>query len=173
MPNARALWAKLPKFMRTHQTVRTNMLQYNEYFDKEKKQDQFEERPITEANIITSLDTTGYGSAHRPVLDLDFDAALLPSSTEGHHHLFIDKLMSTDDYYKLLDVMAEVGLLEQGYVDASKQRSATAVRLPWISKDSERDNAFNPDEHDDTIAVKIARLKEKIKALEKGQAWPF
>lgn len=71
---------------------------------------------------------------HRPVLDLDFDAALVPSSSAHHHHLYLDKVLTWTQYVKLLDVLAEVGLIEPGYRDASIAREFTAVRLPWIAK---------------------------------------
>jgi len=75
---------------------------------------------------------------HRPVLDLDFDAALVPSSTEGHWHLYLDALMPWDDYAKLLTVMAEVGILEQGYVDASLARGYSSARLPGVMRPAPR-----------------------------------
>lgn len=80
------------------------------------------------------------GGYHRPMLDLDFPAAVLPSSTEGHCHLYIDKALTWEQYEKLLDVMAEVGLLEEGYVRASKARKCTFLRLPWIRKGRERED---------------------------------
>ena len=72
---------------------------------------------------------------HKPVLDLDIPAVLLPSSTEGHFHLYIDKEMSWKSYKKLLTVLAEVGVIEKGYLRASVARKHTAVRLPWIKKE--------------------------------------
>lgn len=71
---------------------------------------------------------------HRPVLDLDFDAALFPSTSADHHHLYLDKVLPWSDYVKLLDVLAEVGIIEPGYRDASIAREFTSVRLPWITK---------------------------------------
>lgn len=169
MTNARTLWAKLPKFMRTHQTVRAELLSYQSYSDQ-KNQMKYEDRPVTEANLITSLDTKGWGAEHRPVLDIDFNAAILPSSTEGHCHLFIDKLMPQEDYFKLIDVMAEVGLLQPGFVNGSKRRGATSVRLPWISKDREPDNAFDPTEYDLTLDQHIADAEAKLKELKSIKA---
>lgn len=96
--------------------------------------------PIERANIVTSTLDIGDHSLHRPVLDFDFPAKLIPSSTEGHFHLYIDKVMQWEDFKKLLNVMAEVGLLEPGYVSASVARGFTAVRLPWIKKASKNDN---------------------------------
>jgi len=174
MPTARTLWNKLPKFMRKQQTVRANLLYYNESYETNKKQDKYEERPIEEANMITSLDTAGWGGQHRPVLDLDMDAFLIESSTKGHHHLVIDHLLSTDQYFKLLDVLAEVGIVEPGFVDASKKRGATAIRLPWISKDRERDNAFDPENYDLELNHQIADMEQKLKELKAAQkADPF
>lgn len=71
---------------------------------------------------------------HRPILDLDMDAHLVPSSSADHHHLYLDKVLTWSDYVKLLDVLAEVGIIEPGYRDASVAREFTAVRLPWITK---------------------------------------
>lgn len=71
---------------------------------------------------------------HRPVLDLDFDAHLAPSTSADHHHLYLDKVLTWSDYVKLLNVLAEVGLIEPGYRDASIAREFTAVRLPWVAK---------------------------------------
>lgn len=71
---------------------------------------------------------------HMPVIDLDHPCALVPSSTKGHFHLYLDKLMSANDLMKLLKVMSEVGLVEEGYYKASLERGYTSVRLPWVSK---------------------------------------
>lgn len=89
------------------------------------------------ASVVSSELDDGYPDRtplHRVVLDIDWQAELVPSTTPGHYHLYINKAMTWDQYVKLLDVMAEVGLLQQGYVTASKVRKATMVRLPWIKK---------------------------------------
>jgi hypothetical protein len=71
---------------------------------------------------------------HRPVLDIDFPAHLIPSTTEGHFHLYLDKAVTWEKYERLLTVLGEVGILEQGYVDASIARGYSSVRLPWVKK---------------------------------------
>lgn len=89
------------------------------------------------ANVITSkvdLDVAGT-TVHKPVLDIDLPAKLVPSTTPGHFHLFIDKAMTWEKYARLLDVLADVGIVEPGYVSASKQRGFTAARLPWVKKE--------------------------------------
>jgi hypothetical protein len=84
-------------------------------------------------DIITSrmLDRD---DSHRVVLDIDHPAILLDSTTPGHHHLYIDKEMTWGQYKLLLIVLGEVGLLEDGYVNACLERGFSAVRLPWVKK---------------------------------------
>lgn len=77
---------------------------------------------------------------HRPVLDLDFPAALVPSSTPGHFHLYLDKEMTWSDYKYLICAFETVGLIEKGYKEASLAREFTSVRLPWVKK-ADRDEA--------------------------------
>jgi hypothetical protein len=93
---------------------------------------------LEKANILSSEMETSPN--HRPVLDIDMPITVLESSTPGHHHLLIDRPMHWSNLVKLLDVMGEIGILERGYVDACKARGYTAVRLPWIRKES--DNGY-------------------------------
>lgn len=88
---------------------------------------------LDKANTITSLARPG-GYTHYPVIDIDLPIYALPSTTPGHSHLYIGKQVTTDQLFQLLDVMAEIGLVEPGYVEASRERGFTAVRLPWIPK---------------------------------------
>jgi hypothetical protein len=103
--------------------------------------------PVTEADGGDYVETTNIGQAdivssqfnyaddaHMVVLDLDGPAALIPSTTPGHHHLFIPTCINWETYARLLDALADAGVLEPGYVEASKRRGFTAVRLPWVSK---------------------------------------
>jgi hypothetical protein len=106
------------------------------------------DKPLAEANSVGSLylprgapkGTDGVpshfsdGPTHKPVLDIDVPAMLVPSSTPGHHHLYIDAPMSWPDYVKLMKVLGEVGILQKGYVHASIQREGSWVRAPWIRK---------------------------------------
>ena len=88
---------------------------------------------LNDADVVSSeyLKIPGF---HTLALDIDVPAALIPSSTPGHSHLFINTQMSWDQYEAVLDALAVAGILEPGYVGASKARKATAVRLPWVSK---------------------------------------
>lgn len=107
-----------------------------------------------EANIVCSdlhWDVAGYGvfddddflenppkppetRKHMPVIDIDVKAFLIPSTTLGHSHLYIDHEVEWEDYIAMLKAMAKCGIVEPGYVSASEARGYTAVRLPWIKK---------------------------------------
>lgn len=99
---------------------------------------------FNEVNVVTSRridgdDWLGWDDPlHAIVLDLDVPAYLIPSSTPGHSHLYIDVGIEKKRYFGLLDSLAEVGVLESGYVSASKQRGFTCLRLPWIKKDRKK-----------------------------------
>jgi len=88
--------------------------------------------PLIDANSVGSLHRPSY--QHKPVLDLDMDVLVVPSSTRGHHHLYIDKLMPWRDYSLLMNVLAHVGILQPGYVSASHHRVESFLRTPWIRK---------------------------------------
>lgn len=69
---------------------------------------------------------------HLPALDIDHAVRVVPSETPGHHHLFIDVPMTWTQYEKLLRVLGDVGILEEGYVSASIVRRATYLATePW------------------------------------------
>jgi hypothetical protein len=94
----------------------------------------------TDAQVVSSELNAQYGldnNDHIVALDLDCPAWLVPSSTAGHSHLYIGTPMTWPDYEKLLNVLAEVGLIEKGYRDASVKRKATFLRLPWVRKGME------------------------------------
>lgn len=82
------------------------------------------------ANLISSL---GVDGLHYPVLDLDFPAYVIPSSTHGHFHLYIDKGLAWVSYERILKAMSGT-LLEEGYVGSAIDRRQTCVRLPWVKK---------------------------------------
>lgn len=95
--------------------------------------------PLNESNVITSRyvrprDANG-NAWHKVAIDLDMDAALIPSSTKGHHHLIIDHPLPWGDYKKLLETLRDVGLIQEGYYQASINRGASVLRTPWTKKD--------------------------------------
>ena len=85
---------RLPAFVRHHYLVRFG----KENPDIEKYTSGHEPEPnVQHAHMVTSLDPDTM--QHRPILDLDFPAALVPSTTPGHFHLYLDKPMAEEDYF--------------------------------------------------------------------------
>ena len=74
---------------------------------------------------------------HLIALDIDFEAALIPSSQKHRYHLIFNRTAPWEKVEALLIAMRECGLLERGYVDASIHRKSTFLRLPWIRKGHE------------------------------------
>lgn len=87
-----------------------------------------------DANLVSSLCEDGQ---HRPIIDLDIGATLVPSSTPGHGHLYIDVPMSFDTMIALIDALASAGVVERGWSRAVRNRGMTLVRPPWVKKPPE------------------------------------
>lgn len=98
--------------------------------------DRYEVATEAEATLIGSLTnvTTKDGPMHLPVIDIDLPCKLIPSSTEGHFHLYIDHPMPWGQYVELLAALAFAGIVEKGYVNASERRGQTFVRKPGVKK---------------------------------------
>lgn len=87
---------------------------------------------LGEANVMSSQ-ILGKDT-HKVVLDVDHPVKAIPSSTEGHFHLLIDKEITWKQYKKIMKAMVDAGIVEPGFFRASKARGFTAVRLPWVKK---------------------------------------
>lgn len=85
------------------------------------------------ANLIASKLSDG---RHAPALDIDLPCELVASSTPGHFHLYIDKPMSWEEYRLLLHTLAYVGIIEDGYYNASVKQGATFLRPPGQLKEA-------------------------------------
>jgi hypothetical protein len=91
------------------------------------------------ANVVTSeIKHVEPLRRHVVALDLDHQAYLVPSTTEGHGHLYIDVPggVAHDDYMALLELLGRIGIIEPGYADVSIKRGHTDLRLPWIKKEN-------------------------------------
>jgi hypothetical protein len=94
-----------------------------------------EPTPDKPANIVSSELSGLWEGWHAPALDIDIPCEFIPSSTEGHGHLYFPQTRLTwEQYEKLLDVLDECGIIEPGFCAASKERKATYLRLPGVVK---------------------------------------
>lgn len=87
--------------------------------------------PKEDANLVSSLCDDGQ---HMPVIDFDVPARLVPSSTEGHFHLYIDVPMSFERYLVMLDAMVAAGVVEEAYVAHVRERGQSLCRPEWVKK---------------------------------------
>ncbi len=85
------------------------------------------------------VETDSEGVLRYPIFFFDEGFKLVPSSTEGHHHLYIHRAMDWGDYEILLNVLGEVGILESGYVGAAIRRKVTHVRPEGVRKPPDED----------------------------------
>jgi hypothetical protein len=84
------------------------------------------------ANLVSSLCDDGL---HRPALDLDLSAQLVPSSTEGHFHLYIDSPgLTWPAYRRLLEALCEAGIIDDGYLAACIMRQQSLLRPQGVTK---------------------------------------
>lgn len=90
------------------------------------------EDQLAEGNLISSQ--TDVVGAHMPCIDIDVPCRLVPSSTPGHYHLYFDVLVHSDEYFGMLEAMADAGIVEDGYVRASEARGMSLVRRPGVTK---------------------------------------
>lgn len=67
---------------------------------------------------------------HKPVIDLDLPCRLVESGTPGHFHLYIDREVEQTTYFRMLDVLADAGIVERGYAEVSRRKGYSAVRHP-------------------------------------------
>lgn len=85
------------------------------------------------ANVVSSQ--RNGSEDHAVLLDLDVPAYLVPSTTPGHTHLYVDVRCKEEDYFGLLDALVRCGVIELGYAQASKAKGGTYLRLPWVKAD--------------------------------------
>lgn len=64
------------------------------------------------------------------------DPYWIPSTTEGHHHVYIDHPYEFTDYCNRLQRLVDLGIVEEGYLRSTERRGSTMVRLPHVRKES-------------------------------------
>ena len=77
---------------------------------------------------------------HYVLLDLDVPHKYIESSTTGHAHLYIDKVLAFQDYLEVLQVLSKHGIVEEGFYKWTMHRGYSSLRPPGIEKHSIEDN---------------------------------
>lgn len=87
----------------------------------------------SEATLVSS-ECPDSPNFHAPCLDIDYHAFLIPSSTSGHFHLYLDRITTWKKYRRFLKAAMKAGLIEEGYYRMSVQRKGTFLRMPHVRK---------------------------------------
>lgn len=98
---------------------------------------------INDANVVSSELKSVWGEGekrHAVLLDIDYPAYLIPSSSPNHYHLYLDVPggVGHDDYMELLALLGRLGIIEHGYAEVSIKRGNSDLRLPWVNKTDQR-----------------------------------
>lgn len=106
-------------------------------YDKDTNKNVFEDPKsmepvrIEDAQVIASRTLNG---TFRVVLDLDIPHYYQVSSS-GNGHLVIDVELSKNEHDELMDHLASLGIIQEGFARSAKIKEVGAcVRLPWTIK---------------------------------------
>lgn len=101
-------------------------------------EDRFIVERKAEANVVSSIakdhaESIGASyTLHYPAIDIDLPCRLVESETPGHFHLYIDFPVTWRQYKNILHHLADAGIIEWGYYEASVKRGATFLATePW------------------------------------------
>lgn len=67
-----------------------------------------------------------------PPLPIDATLTLVPSTSPGHFHLYIEKELRWDDYLRLLKAFVKAGLVEKAYCRSAARRGMTMLVKPGM-----------------------------------------
>lgn len=95
------------------------------------------ERVKSEHGYATLVSSKLPDGNHMPVIDLDLPCMLVPSSTSGHFHLYINQEMSWGQFLNMLQMMTDAGVVQPGFNRFTRERGQAFVRYPGVTKDNE------------------------------------
>jgi hypothetical protein len=126
-----SLFDKIPAFVKEHVFARTKE---NVKLPDSTNQGYAEviNTNIFDAQLITSKVNNDYNH-HRPILDFDFPVSVVKSSS-GNSHVYIDKVLTEIQMDRLVDVLVEVGLLQEGVGNSWLRHKMLTLRPPWVKK---------------------------------------
>lgn len=126
---------RLPDFIKGRLLYRSSNLDEEKYHDTDRKVvTEYEEANLVSSRMPFPGNRTRNDQWHMPVIDLDFECHLEPSTTPGHSHLYVNRTVTWRQYKRLLRAMHEVGMIETGFLRLSIHRGATFVRRPGVKK---------------------------------------
>lgn len=120
-----------------------------------------EVKDMDQADVVGSLLKPGpfddpEKRVHALLLDVDLPIHVIPSSTEGHSHLYLEVPggIPHEGYMALIALLGHLHVIEPGYAMASIRRGHSDLRPPWVKKGEEpgRKQWDLPEEKSDGLA---------------------
>lgn len=96
------------------------------------------ERVESEHGYATLVSSKLPNGNHMPVIDLDLPCTLVPSSTPGHFHLYVNQEMSFGQFLNMLQMMTDAGVVQPGFNRFTRERGQAFVRYPGVTRDNEK-----------------------------------
>jgi hypothetical protein len=69
-------------------------------------------------------------SGYVSILEVEFPIQLIPSTTPGHYHLYLDRKISWEQYILVLESAHEAGIINKGFYEMSIKNGQSMVLLP-------------------------------------------
>lgn len=107
---------------------------FDEDWDDERTPSSIEDATLISSEIFRASEKRE-DTWHQVLLDLDIPAKIIPSSTPGHGHLYIDKVLRYEHYYNLLTALRDAGIIESGIVRQFEKHGCTTLRVPHVKKE--------------------------------------
>jgi len=94
--------------------------------------------PEESANLVSSrmrAESPSDDELHYILLDLDgIKAEIVPSSTPGNSHLYIYHAVTKEQLNRVVDVLTDIGLLQEGIRRGWRERGILCLRKPGVMK---------------------------------------
>lgn len=127
---------KLPKWLQRNNFYNFDRLS-DDSEDKEAwvdVRDLFQVETEEEANLIGSKFVSGRHELHKVFIDLDVEHYYVPSSTEGHGHLYINVDLTREELGTLMGTLCKFGIVGDGWRYQIQARGENTFRLPGNKK---------------------------------------
>ena len=134
---------ELPEKLNAYPFFIDNLEHYHSYLVEEQSKGRFldneDYRPDTlDGNSDSPPNLMGSrikgSEKHYFILDIDYPVWLVPSSTTGHFHLFLDKKLSGKEYREALVGLWRAGIIADGNYNQLMKTGQQFFRLPGVSK---------------------------------------
>lgn len=95
---------------------------------KRKSKNDFEECTLMDATHLSSQ--LRHGDHHVLVLDIEHSVEVVRTNKAGHHHVYINKSMPWEKYVKIIEAMADAGVVDEQWATQALTQGYAHASLP-------------------------------------------